>query len=38
LKNTQVSHFINIRLVGADRRTDRQTERHDEADSRFSLF
>ena len=29
---------MKIRLLGADGRTDRQTGRHDEANSRFSQF
>ena len=43
LKNTQVSNSKNIRPVGAelfhaDTRTDRQTDRHDDANSRVSQF
>jgi len=42
-KNTQISNFMKIRRVGAelfraDGRTDGQTDRHDEANSRFSKF
>ena len=39
-KNTQISNFINILSVGAQvfMRTDGETDRHDEADSRFSQF
>jgi len=43
-KNPQihVSNFVKIRPVGAelriDRRTEEQTGRHDEANSRFSQF
>jgi len=40
-KNPQIPNFIKIRLVEAelfhaDRDTDRRTNRHDEANSRFS--
>ena len=43
LKNTQISNLIEIRLVGAglvhaDRRMNWWTDRHDEANSRFSQF
>jgi hypothetical protein len=43
LKNTQMLNFMKIRPVGSDLlhvdgRTDRQTDRHDEANSRFSQF
>ena len=38
-KNTQVSGFMKIRLVGAELFIlDRQTDIHDEANSRFSQF
>jgi Holliday junction resolvase-like predicted endonuclease len=46
-KNTQILHFIKIRLVGAElfhadgrtgRQTDRQTDRHVEANSHFLQF
>ena len=42
-KNTQISNFMKICLVEAelfhaDWRTDRQTDRYDEANSRFSHF
>jgi len=42
-KNTQISNFMKIRLVGAgllhvDGRTDGRTDGHDEANSRFSKF
>jgi len=42
-KNPQTSNFMKIRPVGAelfhaDRQTDGQTGRHDEANSRFSQF
>jgi hypothetical protein len=38
-KNTQISNFINIRPVGAELfHADRRTDRHDEANSRFSQF
>jgi len=42
-KNTQISNFIKIRPVGAelfhaDGRLDGQTDRHDEANSRFLQF
>jgi len=39
-KNTHVSNFVKIRPVGAsgDWRTDRRTDRHDEANRRFSWF
>jgi len=33
-KNTETTNFVKIRPVGADRRT----ERHDEANTRFSQF
>ena len=33
-KDTQISNFVKIRLVGAEFHADR----HDEADSRFSLL
>jgi len=43
LKNPQMPHLMKIRPVGADlfhaeRQTDRQTDRNDEATSRFSKF
>ena len=42
-KNIEISHFVKIRPLGAelfhaDRQTDRQTDRHDAANSRFSQF
>jgi len=46
-EKTQISHFLNIRPVGAelfhvyrwkDGQTNGQMDRHDEADSRFSQF
>jgi hypothetical protein len=42
-KNTQISNIMKIRpveseLYQADRRTDGRTDRHDEANSRFSQF
>ena len=43
-KNSQISNFIKIRPVGAefsmrkDGRTDKQTDGHDKANSRFSQF
>jgi len=40
-KNTQISNFMKIRQLGADLffgDTDRQTDRHHEANSRFSKF
>ena len=38
-ENTEISNFIKIRPVGAELfHADRQTGRHDEADSRFSQF
>jgi hypothetical protein len=42
-KNPQISNFMNIRPVGADLifadvRTVGRTDRHDEANSRFSQF
>jgi hypothetical protein len=42
-ENTQISNFMGIRPVGgvvfyADGETDGRTDRHDEADSRFSQF
>jgi hypothetical protein len=39
-KNTRISNFMKIRPVGADTcgRTDRQADRHDEVNSRFSQF
>jgi len=41
--NTKTSYFVKILSGGAeffyaDGRTDRQTDRHGEADCRFSLF
>jgi len=42
-KNPHISNFVEIHPVGVelfhtDGRTDRQTDRHDEANSRFSKF
>ena len=38
-KNTQISNFIKIRQVEAElSHADRRTDRHDEANSRFSQF
>jgi hypothetical protein len=38
-KNTQLPNFMKIRLQGAELfHTDRRTDRHDEANSRFSQF
>ena len=42
-KNTQISDFMKIRPVEAElfrafRKIDRQTDRHDEANSSFSQF
>jgi hypothetical protein len=42
-KSTQIQNVIKIRVVGAevfhaDGRTGRRTDRHDEANSRFSQF
>jgi len=38
-KNTQKSNFMEIRAVGAELfRADRRTDRHDEANGRFSRF
>jgi hypothetical protein len=38
-KNTPISNFMKIRAVGAELfHADGQTERHDEANSRFSQF
>ena len=38
-KNTQISNFMKIRLVGAALfHVDRWTDRQDEANSRFSQF
>ena len=42
-KKFQIINFMKIRPVGAelfhaDRQTDRQTERHDETNSRFPQF
>jgi len=37
-KNTQISHLMKIRLVGAELQEDRRIDRHDEAYSRFSRF
>jgi len=42
-KNTQMSHVMESRLVGAelfhaDGQTDRQTDRHKGSNSRFSQF
>jgi len=38
-KNTQMSNFMKIRPVGAELfHRDGQTDRHDEANSRFSQF
>jgi hypothetical protein len=37
--DTQISNFIKIRSVGAELyHTDERTDRHDEANSRFSQF
>jgi hypothetical protein len=43
LKNTQIENFVKIRSVGAelfraDGETDRQTDKHDEANSRYLQF
>jgi hypothetical protein len=39
LKNTRIPNFMKIRPVGAKMfRTDRPTDRHDEANRRFSQF
>jgi len=43
LKNIEISDVMKIRPVGvelfcADGQTDRQTDRHDEANSHFSQF
>jgi len=40
LKNISIPNFVKIRPVGADlsMQTDGRTERHDEANSRFSQF
>ena len=38
-KNTQISNFMKIRPVGAEfLHADIQTDRHDEANSRYSKF
>ena len=37
-KNIQISNLMKIRLVGAEFIVDRQTDRHDEANGRFSQF
>ena len=37
-KITQVSNSIKIRPVGVDGRTDRQTDRHGQANSLFSIY
>jgi len=38
-RNTQISNFMKIRPVGAELfRADRQTDIHDEANSRLSQF
>jgi hypothetical protein len=37
-KTTQISNFMKIRPVGAEFRAGGQTDRHDEANSRFSQF
>ena len=39
-KNTQIPDFVRLRPVGAElfNREDGQTDRHDEAESRFSQF
>jgi len=38
-KNLRISNFMKIRLLGAELyHADRQTNRHDEADSRVSEF
>ena len=42
-KNTQISNLMKVRPVGAElfhaeKQADRQTDRHDEADSHFSKF
>jgi hypothetical protein len=38
-KNIQISNFMKIRRVGAELfNADRQTDKHDEADSCFSQF
>ena len=38
LKNTLVSNFIKIRPMGAEFHADRQTDRHDETNSRIPKF
>ena len=39
LKNTQILNFMKIRPVGAEMfHADRRTDKHDEANSRFSQF
>jgi len=39
LKNNQIPNFMKIRPVGAELlHADGQTDRHEEADSRFSQF
>jgi hypothetical protein len=38
-ENTQISAFMEIRLVGTELfHADRRTDKHDEANSRFSQF
>ena len=37
-KNLQISNFIKLRPVGAELSCSMRTDRHDEADSRFSQF
>jgi len=38
-KNAQISNFMNIHLVGAKLLcADKQTDRHDEANTRFLQF
>jgi hypothetical protein len=35
-KNPQIENFVKIRLLGAEFLVDRQKERHDEVNGRFS--